>query len=125
RPGTPRRRTTGVPRRRPRGALIVIVVSSAVTAVGAIGAPSGPMRRTTSGETGSLKVKVNVAGGSGITAPSAGTALTSEACAHASLAGASAISRALKRAPKPATPHAFIGRDQGLGRSFSAGAGSG
>ena len=47
--------------------------------MGASAAPSGPMRRTTSGETGSLKVKVNVAGGTGITAPSAGAALTSEA----------------------------------------------
>ena len=82
------------------------------------------MRRITSGETGSLNVKLSAGGATGTTAPSAGDALTSEACAHASPACASAINNPMKQAttllPRPVMPAVYI-----FGSSFKAGAGSG
>ena len=113
-----------MPRCRFAGTLTVIVLFSATTARGGIDPPSGPIRRITSGETGSLNVKVIAAGAPGSTAPSAGAAFTSEACAHASPACASAISNAMMPAttlvPRLVMPAGYI-----FGSSFSAGAGSG
>src|SRR3954469_10772523 len=76
-----RQLSTYVPRCRSAGAVTVTVTVSfsATTAPGSIDAPSGPMRRITSGETGSLNVKLSTAGATGTTAPSAGDAFTSEA----------------------------------------------
>ena len=74
-----RQLSTCVPRCRGAGAVTVTVLFSATTASGSIDAPSGPMRRITSGETGSLNVKLSTAGATGTTAPSAGDAFTSEA----------------------------------------------
>ena len=104
--------------------MTVTVLFSATTAPGSIDAPSGPMRRITSGETGSLNVKLSTAGATGTTAPSAGDAFTSEACAYASLASASAINNAMKQATA-ALPRLVMPADYIFGSSFKAGAGSG
>ena len=113
-----------VPRCKFAGAVTVTVLFSPTTERGAIDAPSGPMRRITSGETGSLNVKLSAGGATGTTAPSAGDALTSEACAHASPACASAINNPMKPAttllPRLVMPAGYI-----FGSSFKAGAGSG
>jgi hypothetical protein len=117
-----------VPRCKFAGAVTVTVLFSPTTVRGAIDAPSGPMRRITNGETGSLNVKLSACGATGTTAPSAGDAFTSEACAHASPACASAITNAINNAmkqattllPRPVMPAGYI-----FGSSFKAGAGSG
>ena len=114
-----------MPVRKTCGGVIVTVVLSTTTATGAAGWPSGPISRIASGEIGSLKVKTSAAGGSGITAPSAGTAFTSEACAQAVDAGAIPLSSAIQNATRRAAPRAVICADYFFGKSFSAGAGSG
>ena len=60
---------------------MVTVAFSVATSPSAIGSPAGEISRITSGETGSLKVSFSVAGAF-TTAPSAGSAFTSEACAQ-------------------------------------------
>jgi hypothetical protein len=58
---------------------MVKVRSTAETSVSADGCPSGPIRRTAMGETGSLKVSLISAGGCATTARSTGSLPTSEA----------------------------------------------
>src|SRR5437667_3901614 len=89
-----RQLSTCVPRLKFCGRLTATFASSATTAPSATGSPSGPMRRTTSGDTGSLNVKISAAGARASTAPSAGSAFSSEACAQACGACASAASSA-------------------------------
>ena len=78
-----RQLSTCVPAARPGGTGMTTVAFSAPTSRRAIGSPLGPMRRITSGETGSLKVSFSADGGDGIIAPSGGSAFTSDACARA------------------------------------------
>ena len=120
-----RQLSTCVPRCKLCGGVMVTVASWATTADGAIGSPSGPISRITSGATGSLNVKVSAAGASGTTAPSAGVALTSEACARACDASATTISSAVKKAATQARPRRLISTTYIFGNSLSAGAGSG
>ena len=61
---------------------MVSVLFSALTAAGS-DSPVGPIRRTTSGDTGSLKLNLKVAGASASVTPSGGSDPTSEACAKA------------------------------------------
>src|SRR5262249_37069791 len=79
-----RKLSTWVPRRSAAGAGIVTVSFSAARAGSAMPSPSGPISRSASGDTGSLKRSRSAAGAAGTTAPSAGSAFTSEAWARAS-----------------------------------------
>src|SRR5262249_9610965 len=95
-----RQLSTWLPREMPGRMLALTVVFSLPTGPSATGAPSapgsrcGPRRRRTSGATGALNVSIKAAGGAAITAPSAGSARMSAACARASPAAASRIKSA-------------------------------
>ena len=81
---------------------------------------SGRTSRSTSGDTGSLKVSTICAGGAGMTAPSGGSLETMVACARA---GATLASRAVRRCGRkddaPAHVQVYL-----FGSSFTPGAGS-
>ncbi len=93
---------------------------SAATSASAINSPAGPISRITSGETGSLKVSFSAAGACASTAPSAGSAFTSDACAQACAPLASKISNERRKAALRARMPRHC-----LGNSFNPGAGSG
>src|SRR5205823_14178142 len=115
-----RQLSTCVPRAKLCGTFIVTVWFSASAGPSGIGAPSGPMRCITSGDTGSLKVKLTEAGARGMTAPSAGDALSNEACAQAGGARA----RPPHKGTRNAAPRAGAQRHI-FGKTFRAGPGPG
>jgi hypothetical protein len=84
--------------------VIVNVLFSALTA-GVAASPVGPIRRMMSGDTGSLKSNLSVAGGFATVAPAGGSDPTSEACAQAPDGCAKPASTATRTAkPQPSTP---------------------
>ena len=114
-----RQLSTWVPRRSVGGVTVTVVFSA--VAAGVVVVPSGAISRITSGVTGSLKISRSAAGGSATSAPSAGSARTSDACAKAAPVCTSAVNNA-NRNTAMRTPTALRQQPQRRRRLGTAGA---
>src|SRR5215510_15865942 len=95
---TTRQLKTCVPRRSSPGLTVTVTFSALASAV--VASPFGPIKRMISGDTGSLKTRLSVAGGSATVAPSAGSVRTNDACAHAAADCIVAISMTASRSAR-------------------------